>query len=75
MIGEKSTVYLEKMPEHILRRDLLLMLEPSHVIIVERCWFDVALSISKFCVQKWYGYKSMKWYYILVTLKNLDFDD
>ena len=53
------------MPENYLRPNLFEYLKCKNikvnVIKVERCWVDVAVSISKFCVTDWYGYKSVKW--------------
>lgn len=57
----EGTNYLEKMPEHALRINFLREVKPKKVIFVDRCWVDVALSITKFCQEDWYGYKDAKW--------------
>mmetsp|Transcript_31071 Transcript_31071/g.47460 ORF Transcript_31071/g.47460 Transcript_31071/m.47460 type:complete len:109 (-) Transcript_31071:253-579(-) len=31
------------------------------VVEVERCWVDVALSISGFCLQDWFGFRGRNW--------------
>ena len=61
VVPEGSTKYLEKMPEHVLRVNLMKKVNPSKIIFVEKCWVDVALSITKFCIEDWYGFKDSKW--------------
>eukprot|EP00347_Sterkiella_histriomuscorum_P018753 403344310 len=56
-------IYLEKMPEHIMRVPLLIQIFPlSKFLYVRRNWVDVAQSISSFGSNfNWYGFKDAKW--------------
>ena len=54
VIDNQSVVYLEKMPEHSLRKNFLSSLHKAlkdnlTVINITRCWVDVSSSISEFC--------------------------
>ena len=60
------------MPEHVLRTNLMKNIAEKSDFVeftVERCWIDVASSISKFCAQDWYGYGSIKWKAIIEEMK------
>ena len=79
VLPEKCEIYIEKMPEHALRTTFFDMMDSLGLEIdqytIERCWVDVATSISKFCVQDWYGYGSVKWRAILAELANFGLKD
>ena len=59
--------YLEKMPEHILRLDLMSQALPNAVFIyVARDWVQVGLSIHRLCANstrqaRWFGCQAAKW--------------
>jgi hypothetical protein len=60
-----SPIYIEKMPEHILRwRSLTTNKANSKLIYVYRDWYEVAKSIENSFggySQNWYGFNSVKW--------------
>ena len=60
-------LYIEKMPENILRVDKLSQsLVNSKYIYMKRNWYDVAISIEKFGSNfNWYGYNSVKWKHLI----------
>ena len=70
-----KSMLLEKMPEHILRPSFLnqisSQIKGTKVILVQRHWYDVSLSISQFCATDWYGYNSVKWIHIILYLQEL----
>ena len=71
-MGDERRVYIEKMPEHILRAESLLQAFPdSKIIYLERHWLEVALSIENSFgshAMNWYGYDSVKWTRALLPL-------
>ncbi|CDW75120.1 UNKNOWN [Stylonychia lemnae] len=66
-ICQDKSIYLEKMPESIIRADQLLKILPRCLIIyMKRSWIDVALSIAAFgSNSQWYGQNDTKWIALL----------
>jgi hypothetical protein len=53
------TLYIEKMPEHILRIDDILKAFPNaKFIYLKRPWLPVARSIE--CISSWFGHSNIK---------------
>ena len=74
---EQTFNYLEKMPEHILRVDLISEALPgAQFICMSRDWVQVALSIHKICANsrqqhRWYGARAAKWNALKAYVTNM----
>lgn len=73
-MGSKS-LYVEKMPEHILRVPELVWLFPkAKFVYMRRNWVDVANSIEDFGSSfNWFGYNSIKWQHLIQFINSKDF--
>ncbi len=73
---ENTKIYIEKMPEHIIRWDSLINIFPDNIkfLYIYRSWYEVALSIQNsfgLLLQNWYGYNSVKWMALVDKLNRL----